>query len=60
LRTAAGRIKWNITRSNSQLHKTAVTEAKSVVRTNPAKFSVAIMMRLLELRCLQGHFLTRF
>jgi hypothetical protein len=59
-RTAADRIKWNITRSNSQLHKTAATAAKSVARTSPAKLSVAIMMRLLALRCVQGHFIVHF
>jgi hypothetical protein len=60
LRTAAGRIKWNITHSNSQLHKIAATAAKSVARTSPAKLSVAIMVRLLALRCVQGHFIIHF
>jgi hypothetical protein len=60
LRTAAGRIKWSITRSNSQLHKTAATAAKSVASTSPAKLNEAIMVRLLALRCVQGHFIIHF
>jgi hypothetical protein len=59
-RTAAGRIKWNITHSNSQLHKTAASAAKIVARASPAKLSVAIIVRLLALRCVQGHFLIHF
>jgi hypothetical protein len=47
-RTAAGRIRWNITRSNSQLHATAAAAANIVAKTSPARFSVTIMARLLR------------
>jgi hypothetical protein len=60
LGTAAGHIKRNITRSNSQLHKTAASAAKIVARTSPAKLSVTIMVCLLASRCWQRHFISHF
>jgi hypothetical protein len=46
-RTAAGRIRWNVKRSNSQLHATAAAAANIVAKTSPARFRLAIMARLL-------------
>jgi len=46
-RAAADRIRWNVTRSNSQLHATAAAAANIVAKTSPARFRLAIMARLL-------------